>query len=190
MPWTIAEWDRSRGVGVISSPDLGDLAFEAAVATVDDFMVGEAVEVALEPMDGSYRVSAIWPDDPRLAPSAMAVREPPALRPDIAVRIGGVVDALPLLVDYRAILDGGDIVLEGDDDQFAYGPSQQIRLVAVEYVELPMSWDGKSMRLASATERRYLGMRVELTPDSVALRIVDAARNIFFVVCRDIERIK
>lgn len=42
--WRIATFDRAEGRGTITS-DLGTLAFDAAVALVDDLVVGEEVEV-------------------------------------------------------------------------------------------------------------------------------------------------
>jgi hypothetical protein len=187
--WRIKSWSREQGRGVITCPQVGDLPFDGSAATVDDFRLGERVEVKLEGRAGSFHVSAIWPDDPRFAPREDLPPSAPALAPDIASRAARALAAIPVACDFRVISLDGDLVVRGDDDAFAYGHIVEVRFRSVDYVELPMGWDGKSFGLANEIERAYVSSRTEMSSNTVVVRIVDAARQIFFVACEDVETV-
>jgi hypothetical protein len=185
--WTIKSWDRERARGVIASRQIGDVAFDGAAALVDDFRVGERVEVELERRGDSFRVKRIWPDDPRFAPRGDLPAIAPALAPSLASRLAGVLARVPADLGFRVVRLEDDLVVQGDDDGFAFGCLVEIRFRDVEYVELPMGWDGKAFGLANDMERRYLASRSELLAMTAAIRIVDTDRHIFFVTCADVE---
>lgn len=185
--WTVKSWDRQRGRGVIVSDQLGELAFDGAAALVDDFRVGELVEIELEQRATGLHVKRIWPDDPRFVPPDDIPQGAPALDRAVAARVAAALAQVPICLDFRVVSLERDLVVEGDDDGFAYGHRVQIRFRGVEYLELPMAWDGKSFALASETERRYLAGRCEMLATTAAVKIVDDARRIFFVMCDDVE---
>lgn len=186
MSWTIKSWERPLARGVITSPQYGDLPFDGAAAMVDDFVVGEPVEISLTPHLDGHRVVKIWPDDPRFAPRDPQAPHAPPLRDDTASRLARLFSALPVLLDYRITVLAEDLVVEADDDTFSYGPTYELRFLDPTYLEMPRIWSGKSFRLADDRERADLNVRCEITADSVAVRIVDDARNVFFVVCSDV----
>jgi hypothetical protein len=63
----------------------------------------------------------------------------------------------------------------------------ELRFEGVGYLEVPSAWSGKSFRLANETERAYLGSRTQLDADTIAVRIVDDERRIFFVTCAGVD---
>ncbi len=68
--WRIVEWSREKARGRIESVQdrtvrAPDMEFDGSAALVDDFEAGELVHIELETVNGSQRVSRIWPDDPR-----------------------------------------------------------------------------------------------------------------------------
>jgi GNAT superfamily N-acetyltransferase len=187
--WFVKSWDRARASGVITSDELGDLTFDGSVALVDDFVAGEPVEIELDRLGGGgYRVRRIWPDDPRFVAPAQARSAAPPLRPELAAAAGAALAHADGSLDYRIVGRGADVLVQGDDDQFADNrPQVELRLRGVDYLELPARWDGKSMRLADEDERAYLATRGPVTAETIALRIVDGDRHIFFVTCAAIE---
>jgi hypothetical protein len=185
--WTIKSWDRERARGVIVSDQLGDLAFDGAAALVDDFRRGELVEIELEQRATGLHVKRIWPDDPRFVPPDNIPPSAPALDRAVASRIAAALAQIPDCLDFRVVSLERDLVVQGDDDAFAYGHRVQIRFRDVEYLDLPMGWDGKAFALASEIERRYLAGRSEMLGTTAAVKVVDAARRIFFVTCADVE---
>jgi hypothetical protein len=58
----IESWSRERGRGSVRSETFGSLPFDAAVAEVGTFVVGESVTVTLEPAGGSFRVVRVTPN--------------------------------------------------------------------------------------------------------------------------------
>jgi len=185
--WIIKSWDRERARGVIVSRQVGELAFDGAAALVDDFRVGERVEVTLERRGDGFDVKRIWPDDPRFVPRGEVPSTAPALARAVAWRVAGVLAGVPADLEFRVVTLDGDLIVQGDDDAFAYGFQVEIRFRGVEYLELPMGWGGKTFGLANEMERRYLASRCEMSETTVAIRIVDDARQIFFVACDDVE---
>ena len=79
MPWHIHTWDRALARGSITSPDSSArYEFDASVAMVDDFVVGEAVEIRLEKIDGAPRVTWIAPVSARPNPASADTTPLPA----------------------------------------------------------------------------------------------------------------
>ncbi|MGC4068443.1 MAG: hypothetical protein QM784_28115 [Polyangiaceae bacterium] len=169
------------------SDKLGDLAFDGAAALVDDFRFGERVELELEQRETGFHVKRIWPDDPRFVPPHDIPQSAPALEQTAASRIAAALVRIPESLDFRVVRLESDLIVRGDDDAFAYGYQVEICFRSVDYVELPMGWEGKTFALAHQTERRYLAGRCELLGTTAAIRIVDANRQIFFVTCNDVE---
>ncbi len=65
--WKIHSWSREHARGTIKSSGFPEpLEFDAAVALVDDFSVGEQVEVQLDHGSTTPRVKRIWPQRSRL----------------------------------------------------------------------------------------------------------------------------
>lgn len=67
MSWRIAKWSKELGRGQIVGTMADPLDFDASLASVDDFRIGEEVHVELERDGTSWRVTKIWPDDPRFS---------------------------------------------------------------------------------------------------------------------------
>lgn len=188
MGWVIESWDRELGVGTISSPRATSLRFDAAAALVDDFRVGELVEVELAREADAYAVVRVWPDDPRFVPRGEVDSNVPGLDPALENDARAMLDTLPQSMDFRWVGRDADLVLQGDDDGFFSGATFELLCKDVVYVECPARWDGKSIRLANDTERAYLATRCEMTAKALALRIVDDERRIYFVVCGALQR--
>ena len=162
----------------------GDLPFDGSVALVDDFSVGEAVEINVTRDGETYRITKIWPDDPRFRPPQPTGARAPDLDAELERRIGALLRDLPVSIDYRvARWVGGDLFIESDDSSFSYGARIEITLRGASYVELPAAWDGRAHRLATREERDYLASRHDLSSSSIAIRFVDDERRVFFVVC-------
>ena len=183
--WRIKTWDRSLGRGEVTSL-AGDLPFDGSAALVSDFVIGEPVEIELRREGEAYRVARLWPDDPRFRPPSPPPAHAPALDAEIAKAASAVLAQAPGCLDYRVASAGSDLIIEGDDDGFAYGRQVELTFSAVGYLELPAAWDGKSLRLADSAERDYLAGRHELTARTIAVRIVDSARRIYFVTCEQL----
>jgi hypothetical protein len=186
-PWRVKVWDRAQARGVVTCEKVGDLPFDGAVALVDDFSLGEVVEITVQRDGDSYRVTKVWPDDPRFHPPRDPDANAPPLDGDIARRIETLLGALPVSFDYRVARWGDDLVIQGDNTSFSYGADIEVTLRGASYVELPIAWGGRSHRLAGQAERDHLAGRHELSSQSVAVRFVDDDRRIFFVVCADVE---
>lgn len=187
-PWRIRTWSREHATGVVTSDDAGDLPFDASAATVDDFVIGERVRIALERRDGRARVASVTPDDPRFTPRTdPPPRDAPALRADLAERHAVTLASLPVWFDLRFVVEDDDVVVEGDHDSFAHGARGRVRFRDVSYVELPLTWPGRSLRLARPAERAYLATRTPLAADSVAVSVVTDDDGIYFIVAADLD---
>ena len=189
--WRVKAWDRALARGVVTSKQVGDLPFDGSVALVDDFSVGEAVEINVTRDGETYRVTKVWPHDPRFHPPQPTEIRAPHIDAEIERRIGALLRDLPVSIDYRVARWGGDdlgddLVIEGDNSSFSYGAQIEVTLRGASYVELPSAWDGRAHRLANAEERDYLAGRHDLSSQSVAIRFVDDERRVFFVVCEDL----
>ncbi|MCB9634168.1 MAG: hypothetical protein H6721_18760 [Sandaracinus sp.] len=111
MSWRVVSFDRALARGTIRS-DLGTLPFDASVALVDDFFVGEEVEVSLRPEAGhpvGYVVTRVVP---------LAFRPPfavPALE-ELTRQL-----EVGKLIGYRAwvaMSDEDEVRLRVDDDSY------------------------------------------------------------------------
>lgn len=185
MTWRIAAWSRAEARGEIESA-LGRLPFDASVADVDDFDVGEAVEVRLAPAGDSWRVLRLWPDVPRFRPPERSAAGPP-LDADLAKGVDAFLAALPQ-GDHRfepsttealvrlTVLDRGD----------AYATPSELRGEAAAYAELPLE-DGIDVRFVRRTtdaERAYLATRTTLDATMITIAFVDHDRRFYFLACR------
>lgn len=149
VAWKIASFDRALARGTITC-DLGTLVFDAGVAVVDDFVIGEEVVVRLSPnpkREGGYDVMRIAPMKYR-APYEAALVRPIAEAIDAWVidvlgrrawidRVED--DCLHLRVEddtyrpERAIVFGGVVMIQGPPEieeigaVRAFGPSDVLR---------------------------------------------------------------
>ena len=82
--WRILSWSSELGRGAITSPHFARVDFDAAIADVDDFTVGEVVHIELDPAAAPLRVRSVWPDLPRFR-ARFGVPEVPALEDDLRV---------------------------------------------------------------------------------------------------------
>ena len=130
--WRIASWDRELARGTITSA-LGELSFDAAVAMVDEFRLGEEVEVSLRREGESYVVTRIEP---------VAWRAPPAP----AARVDHEPELARILSEAR----GRWLTVRGlDEDErltiriepHSYEPSRSIVLVGCAFVQLATELD-------------------------------------------------
>jgi hypothetical protein len=78
--WRVTSWSRERGRGSIES-DVGVLPFDASVADVDDFAIGEQVAVSLRRAGERFEVTRIAPKQFRsLLPPSLDAPLPRAWR--------------------------------------------------------------------------------------------------------------
>jgi hypothetical protein len=140
--WRIVAWSREQGRGRIES-DVGVLDFDGHVAMVSDFVVGEEVEVSLEPRGDSYVVRRIWPASP--PPPLPAPDEvPESWRPvidELSRALSGSDRAVEL-----AAFDQGALRLVVHDQRSV---RVELVLAEVEYLQLPR-W-GNFARVHAAT---------------------------------------
>jgi hypothetical protein len=175
MTWRIAKWSREHGRGTIESEHFKDVAFDAHCAEVDDFKEGEPVHVEVENIGGTMRVKHVWPDDPRFKLDRNTPSAPPL---DAVVRsvTEKVLSRRQDCCDYRvASLTEETLVIEGDEDSFAYGAQDELIVHGLIYIDLPMSLedtDMKNLRVSTDEERAYLhANKTELGPKDIALTI-------------------
>ena len=181
--WTVLEWSREHGRGAIRSAQLGRLEFDAHCADVDDFEIGEPVQVELRQEASGFRVTRIWPANLRLAGTASEAE----LAPPIDARIEEAARAqtagrTPSL-DYRIkLLDEDRLILEGDDSGFEHGHADEIEILGPSYLELPVRFGCQFFRLATGLERKRVSERTEVTPDLAVFTFVEDDRHFYFVV--------
>jgi hypothetical protein len=188
--WKIETWSRERGLGSVGCPSLGlVLPFDAAVAVVDDFTVGEDVLVELQPAGGSFKVRRVTPDIPRFT-RPRGTEVPPPVDEATAAHARGLLLALPARDwDLVASLTEEQLVIEGHETS-TYTPTLRYRLIirAPSYVELPTRWDAaRVVRLSTEDERAYVATRVQ--PDtwrSFSLTWLIGDR-FYFVACHSLE---
>jgi hypothetical protein len=99
--WRIASWDRVLARGTIAS-EVGELPFDAAIAMVDHFDVGEEVEVSLRRDGATYVVTSIAP---------VAWRAPDAPSPRI--------DHDAVLAEIASVVRGRSLRMRGLDEEDA-----------------------------------------------------------------------
>lgn len=189
--WTIESWSRELSRGTIRADQMGSLGFDGAIADVDDFVVGEAVLVEFERHHGTFRVTRVSPDIPRFRdPSAAtAVTDAPKLESENAARL---LEALPTrYVDSVHAFSTDGLVIEGINDT-SYTETIRYRLLlrGVEYVELPLRWETKLVRLSTSEERAYLSNRFDQNGEPfLAITWITEERRFHFVVCASIESV-
>ncbi len=168
MGWPIVAWSREQGRGRIAS-DAGALDFDASVALVDDFAIGEAVEISL--VAGQVRRIA-----PLAARSGVAA-VPAELEPTWGAAIATLTRKLaPLSVDVVVTQHAGGVLqLELHDHDWP--PPARSALVTATlfgtfYVQLPTRCD----RYARVVARRWSDViaapprwldRLSIDPDDV-----------------------
>jgi hypothetical protein len=129
--WCIASFDRELARGTIVS-GLGSLPFDAAVATVDDFVIGEEVSVSLRPNPraaGGYDVTRVAP---------VSFRQPFEAR-DVGPLAAEIEAWLGELRGRRAWIAGvedGEVELRVEDD--TYRPERAIRFDGVVMIQGPL----------------------------------------------------
>jgi hypothetical protein len=97
--WRIASWDRVLARGTIAS-EVGELPFDAAIAMVDHFDIGEEVEVSLRRDGASYVVTSI-------APVAWRAPDAPAPR----------IDHDAVLAEIASVARGRSLTMRGLDEE-------------------------------------------------------------------------
>ena len=185
MSWWIAAWSRERGVGEVAS-GIGRLPFDAAIALVDDFEIGELVHVRLEPAGDTWKVLSVAPDLPRFRPPATA--EGTAPLDDGSVRAcNEVIDACGQGDhSYFWRSQEAEATFEIRDRSDAYSATTRLVLSGVTYVEMSVEEgiDCRVFRLATDEERAYLATRTSIGARSIALTFLDYDGRFYFVVCR------
>lgn len=187
MSWRIAKWSKELGRGQIVGTMADPLDFDASLASVDDFRIGEEVHVELERDGTSWRVTKIWPDDPRFS-WPVSVRAP-ALDPALEQSVQETLDRVQLQETYHLICREADALVLRGEEGYAYPPSpDEIIVTGVRYLELANPLNVYSIRLARAPERDYLASRVEeFSASDIALTLIDERRQFYFVVCEGFE---
>jgi len=129
--WRIVSFDRARGQGVCAS-GVGTLAFDAHVARVDDFTVGEGVDVSLRAVPGGFEVIAIAPTTWR-APFHAKRR----------VSLVAQLDAIAAQIARRRVwlhrFEDELLALQVEDD--TYSPERALVFAGARYVMLPTELD-------------------------------------------------
>ena len=165
------------------------LDFDASIAYVDDFQIGEEVHVELERDGATWRVVKIWPDNPRFAPPVPVDQCAPALEPALEQSVRETLDRVQLKETYHFTSREADTLVLCGEDGYMYSPApDEIMLTGVRYLELANPLNLYLLRLASATERDYLASRVEeFSSSDIALTLIDERRQFYFVVCEGFE---
>jgi hypothetical protein len=126
--WKIKSWDRALGRGTVVSA-IGTLDFDASIALVDDFVIGEEVDVALAPAAGSFRVT-------RIAPSHW--RE---IETSVGLDLGGEIEKInQVLYDRDATVRGldSDDRLEIELAVDTYAPAISLVFEGCFFIQLPL----------------------------------------------------
>jgi hypothetical protein len=150
--WRITAWNREHARGAVTS-GLGTLPFDASVAVVDAFTIGEAVEVSLLADGPSWKVTKVVP---------VAWRRPAS--PEPAEDFRATLTAIDRVLAGRAIWlsalssDVLSIAVEAD----SYAPTQTIELAGVEFLQMPATIDAVA-RLSAYDASRF----AEVSPDRV-----------------------
>ena len=189
MSWRISKWSKELGRGQIVGTLADPLDFDASIAHVDDFRIGEEVHVELEREGDTWRVTKIWPDDPRFVPGVPVKEGTPELDGALEQSVQKILDRISFQETYSAsTLEAGTLVLRGEEGYAYAPPSDEIILTGVRYLELVNPLNVHSLRLARAAERNYLASRIEdFSSSDVALTLVDERRQFYFVVCEGVE---
>ncbi|MEZ4329257.1 MAG: hypothetical protein R3B40_28775 [Polyangiales bacterium] len=186
--WKIIEWSQERARGRVES-GAGVLDFDAAIADVDDFRVGESIELELVRDGATYRVLRIWPVAMRYRPpgdfgSADRLDSAHLEAFRAACRTLGGGDAERIEQAYVRLSfddDGGsEAILVGDSPAYSTSP-HEVRLHGLSYAEFSLALECCDVRLSDARERAYLASRTDLTSDHIALTLTWGRRCGFLV---------
>jgi len=190
--WRISRWSRELGRGEIVPDQGAPLDFDASVATVDDFRVGEEVHVEVERSEAGWRVVRVRPDDPRFEPPGFC---PPGksaspLNPSLAARVSQELSRVALREELAVIsFTPRALVLEGSDGYLYSPPSETLIFLDVVYAELEPRMELKSLRLSTGLERDYLASRLgSLSDEQVAVTLIDQDDRFRFIVAAGVER--
>jgi len=189
LSWRIAKWSKELGRGQIVGTMADPLDFDASIAYVDDFRIGEEVHVELERDGSTWRVTKIWPEDPRFSPPVSVNERAPALDPTLEQSVQATLDRVHLQETYHLIYRDADTLVLRGEEGYMYPPnSDEIIVTGVRYLELANPINVYSIRLARAPERDYLASRVEeFSSSDIALTLIDERRQFYFVVCERFE---
>jgi hypothetical protein len=182
--WRIAAWSREAGRGLVSSPHFQGVPFDAAYAEVDDFILGELVHVETERVSTGLRITRIRPDMPRFVPEP-GLRRANDLDESWRRHAEEVLAKRKNYMDYRiASVTSEALCIQGDDDSFCYGHSDEFNVADPVYVDLPLRFNIKALRLSQPAERDYRAARKvdELLPEHIALTIISDDNRFYFVV--------
>lgn len=180
MAWRIVEWSRELARGTVANEKFPGVRFDAACADVDDFRSGEIVRVEVEREGGTLRVKRVSPEDPRFQTTTMD-RAAPALHDDVRRGADAALATRRVEGDYRIVaLDEKALVIGADADE--------IVVVRPVYVDLPVRFRAKIMRLASELERAYVhAHRFALSPHAIVLTMASDEEHFHFVVGDEIR---
>ncbi|MDH3998190.1 MAG: hypothetical protein OET90_05060 [Desulfuromonadales bacterium] len=193
MAWNIIEWSREHGRGRIAGTKASPLDFDASVALVDDFRIGEEVHIEIERQGDTWKVTKVTPDDPRFLARESAPVEVPALAKDLEQEAQKVLNKVQLQELYHlASINESSLVLLGEVPDTYPPPADKIVLDGLSYVESACCIEIKSIRLARPPEREYLATRLadeEISSDELAITIVDQSNRFHFIVCSSMQYI-
>lgn len=128
--WRITSFDRAEGRGTCAS-GVGELPFDASVALVDSFEVGEEVDVTLRPNGTSFEILRIEPHGFRAPFDASAAPH----APDLGSILRDVHGRSCWLE--RADASEEEIVLGVDDD--TYQPARRLVFRGALRIQMPLS---------------------------------------------------
>lgn len=128
--WRITSFDRAMGRGTCASGTL-ELPFDASVALVDSFAVGEEVDVTLRPDGASFEVTRIQPHAFRAPFDAPTAPHAPDL--------GRILSEVHGRSCWLAGADASEeeIVLGVDDD--SYQPARRLVFRGALWIQMPLS---------------------------------------------------
>ena len=186
--WNIIEWSRERARGRVES-DAGVLDFDGAVADVDDFRVGEAVELELVADGTTYRVVRIWPVDARYRPpgeftssTELSATQLASYRAICRTLSSGDTDRMEqIYVSLSFDDEGGSVAILMSEFPDRSRHPKGVRLYGLSYVEFGVALELCDVRLADVRERAYLSSRTDLTSDHIALMLTQGRRCGFLV---------
>jgi len=184
--WRILSWSRELGRGALTSPHFARVDFDAAVADVDDFTIGEIVHVELDASTTPLHVRRVWPDLPRFRARSDAP-EVPALDDELVRDAEGAIQLANGWTDARVVLAADHVRIELDDDAFAYGPSAALDAFQPTYLEVPATFEPRFIQLAASAGRSYLATRVDVSSRDIAVAFIEDEQHFYFIVANRIS---
>jgi hypothetical protein len=183
--WRVLSWSRELGRGAITSPHFPRLEFDAAVADVDEFTVGEVVHVELDTSAAPPRVLRVWPDLPRFL-ARTGAPDVPALDDGLRLDAEGAIQLANGWPHAHLVFAADHVRVELDDDAFAYGASAALDAFHPTYLELPATFEPRFIRLAEPAARAHLATRVDISSRDIAVAFIDDERRFYFIVANRI----